>query len=92
MTKQEDGGAAQGCMTCSLAQWTTTTGGRLHPSGDGRCMWECVPQPIPKSRYWIGNPPRPHGGIISRRKPEIDCPCFVASALLTHRRKTAKQE
>jgi hypothetical protein len=64
------------CNGCKFAKWQTTEAGRLHPSGDGRCMYEYKVPPLPACMYWIGKASEtPCGGHINRRKELRDhCP------------------
>lgn len=66
------------CMGCKYAQWKTTKAGRLHQSGDGRCLYKWKAPPIPACMYWISDhAPAPYGGHINRRKEfKDDCPMY----------------
>lgn len=55
------------CTNCELAIWDRTAAGKLHPSGDGRCGYDFKIPQLPASMTWLGNPPKPFGGQISRR-------------------------
>lgn len=56
------------CVGCQYAEWDRTRTGRLSPSGDGRCLFEWAPPPLPSSKYFF-TAPIVLGGSISRRKP-----------------------
>ena len=30
------------CLDCKFAQWDRTQSGRLHPNGEGKCLWTKV--------------------------------------------------
>ena len=62
------------CNGCQFAEWEKTTAGRLHPNGDGKCLYEYVTPKLPGAFYWIGGDPTPCGGFINRRK-EFDEHC-----------------
>ena len=68
------------CTTCQLARWQRTKTGRLHPSGEGRCLWEGWKEwKIPKAFFYMGRNKVPYpdgGGYISRREPKTDCPLY----------------
>jgi hypothetical protein len=72
------------CLSCRFALWRRTSTGRLHPSGDGRCMWKGWRDwKIPGCMYyaWSGATqlaPKPDGGHINRREPITSCPCWEA--------------
>ncbi len=71
-----------GCDTCAFAKWKTTTNGRLHPDGSGRCTFVWSPPPMPKSFSFSfrkpGELPIPSGGYISRNSTTYDnCACWV---------------
>jgi len=54
------------CNGCKFADWKKTDGGKLHPSGDGRCTYEYKVPELPACMYWI-NEQKPCGGRINRR-------------------------
>lgn len=57
------------CLHCKHAEWQKTAAGRLHPSGDGRCLYEYKVPVLPQSMYWCGSQsPTPGGGYISRKE------------------------
>lgn len=57
------------CIDCKYADWEKTKTGRLHPSGDGRCIYQYKVPALPASMYWLGrSDPSPLGGHITRRK------------------------
>lgn len=65
------------CTHCKHADWQRTAAGKLHPSGDGRCMVGYRLPPLPASMYWL-TPPYVMGGHINRRKDlEEHCTYFV---------------
>lgn len=41
--------ATNPCETCVFAEWDKTKGGKLHPSGWGRCRWTSGDLVLPKS-------------------------------------------
>ncbi len=55
------------CLYCKYAKWAKTASGRLHPSGDGRCMYPWKMPRLPQCMYWIGSEPYPPGGFITRK-------------------------
>ena len=64
------------CTDCRYAKWERTKAGRLHPSGDGRCMYKYKVPPLPGSMYWRRNP-SPYGGYINRKKElKEHCPYY----------------
>lgn len=64
------------CMRCKYAEWKKTAAGKLHPSGDGRCLYVYRIPPVPACMYWIGGgDPVPCGGFINCRNQHKDhCP------------------
>lgn len=72
------------CVGCALAQWRTTGSGRLHPSGDGRCLWRFETVALPLAFNWFGGRvPSPSGGYINRReKVGATCPQRAATAIV----------
>jgi len=60
------------CNGCVHANWKTTAGGKLHPSGDGRCKKEVKIPQLPQAFYWLSSAPIPCGGFINRRKDLSD--------------------
>lgn len=58
------------CTGCKWASWDRTAAGRLHPSGEGYCMFPVkqIPPPLPASMHWFGAPWRVAGGLINRRQ------------------------
>jgi len=54
------------CVGCKNAAWKMSKNGNLHPSGDGRCLYEYKLAPLPVSMCWI-TLPKPNGGVINRR-------------------------
>ncbi len=65
------------CTNCKHAAWLRTKSGALHPSGDGKCMWEWKLPKLPASMYFQ---PTPYvsGGAINRRKDlPTDCVYFA---------------
>ncbi|WP_250519477.1 hypothetical protein [Caballeronia sp. NCTM1] len=68
------------CDGCKYANWERTKGGRLHPSGDGRCMYEFKLPVLPASMYFF-TAPVPSGGFINRRKEFREhCPTYTREA------------
>ena len=67
------------CVGCKHAKWQLTANGRLHPSGDGRCVYDYRVPPLPAAYYWIGRgAATPSGGSINRREGLKDhCPYFT---------------
>jgi len=55
------------CTGCKYAKWERTKTGRLHPSGDGECVYPYKVPSLPAAMFWI-NTPRPMGGFINRRE------------------------
>jgi len=72
------------CLTCSLADWDTTSTGRLHSNGEGRCKWSFPDIPMPAVFYYgSGTRTRPtaYGGAITRlfwphNKPITACELY----------------
>lgn len=60
------------CLHCKHAKWNKTATGRLHPSGDGRCIYPWKMPQIPACMYWIGVSPSPTGGYITRKSDRKD--------------------
>lgn len=58
------------CLGCKYAKWDRTAGGKLHPSGTGRCQYQWKMTPLPASMYFpfISIKLVPSGGHISRRQ------------------------
>lgn len=63
------------CVDCKYAKWSTTAKGRLHPSGDGRCIKQVELPVLPNAYFWWPNP-APVGGQINRRAEFDDSPCL----------------
>lgn len=70
---------SESCLDCKFSVWLRTAGGRLHPSGDGRCTWSMPVIRLPKAKYFLNNP-APIGGHIDRRKPHLDCDAWEPSS------------
>lgn len=70
----------QSCVDCRYAEWKRTAAGRLHPSGEGRCVytWESIVLPV--CYHWERrNLPRPtvNGKPgLDRHRAYTDCPCW----------------
>jgi hypothetical protein len=67
------------CTTCQLASWYRSTAGRLHPSGEGICLWKGWEEwRIPKAFFYNrGHVPLPDGGgYVNRYTPCTDCPMY----------------
>lgn len=66
------------CTDCASAEWRKTASGRLHPSGDGRCLYEPKMPAIPASKSWFmaRKPELTYGFINRRRLLDKDCPCY----------------
>lgn len=68
------------CNGCHYAEWKRTGANRLHPSGDGRCVYQIKLPVAPAAFYWYGlggKCPMPSGGFISRKETfDEHCPCF----------------
>jgi len=45
------------CKDCKFAKWERTASGRLHPSGDGECLYKVTPPVLPACKmlpeYWV---------------------------------------
>ncbi len=74
------------CLNCGYANWERTKSGSLHPSGNGKCVWEMPVIDIPVSFYYIGHVVRQTvvapdgGGFINRKlKPSStkECKCWI---------------
>lgn len=66
------------CVGCKYALWVKTTKGRMHPSGDGRCVYPYKIPVLPKSMHWTFREPAPNGGYINRRQDLPDhCVYFI---------------
>ena len=71
------------CTDCVHAEWKRTAGGKLHPSGDGKCTKTIVLPPLPSSFRWgygytWNEKPVPKGGDINRREELREhCPCWA---------------
>ncbi|MFA5380021.1 MAG: hypothetical protein WC455_29945 [Dehalococcoidia bacterium] len=64
------------CTGCKWAQWAVTKSGKLHPSGDGKCLFMVALPQLPSCMYWIQGP-KAHGGYINRHMElERDCPYY----------------
>jgi len=58
------------CVGCIYAEWDRTSNGKLHPSGDGNCLYlknNPMDLRIPAAFYWTIGRPSPAGGWINRR-------------------------
>ena len=64
------------CVDCKFAEWKKTANGRLHPSGDGRCLWQYPDIKLPISMYFGGSGPSPWGGLICRKDERKPCPQY----------------
>ena len=68
------------CKDCKYADWQRTKAGRLHPSGDGMCAYPFKIPRLPLAFYFIGGPPSPCGGHISRgREFKEHCPYWSSA-------------
>jgi len=65
------------CLNCRFAEWERTKTGRLHPSGEGECMYR-PPQPVLPEPVYCLVKPLYRSACLSRRNPETDCPCWAA--------------
>lgn len=65
------------CTHCKWAEWYRTAADKLHPSGDGMCVYPWKLPPLPQSMYWHGAL-RPSGGAINRRKELTDHCAYFA--------------
>jgi hypothetical protein len=64
-------------LDCKYAEWRRTVTGRLHPSGDGRCVKQVAVPLLPASMPVHLRPrelTRPSGYYISRNDPPCECP------------------
>ena len=69
------------CNGCKYAEWHKTKGGRLHPSGDGRCTFPWKMPPLPACKYFIGGVMAPVGGSINRKEEFKDhCTYYQAES------------
>ena len=68
----------QRCTECAHAHWQKTDKGRLHQSGDGKCVVKIAPLPtLSKAMRW-GITPNYFGVWINRwRANHSDCPLFA---------------
>lgn len=69
----------QRCTTCAHAAWQRTDKGRLHQSGDGKCVAKIAALPtLAKAMWWSStSTPQYCGGWINRRRANhSDCPLF----------------
>lgn len=67
----------ESCIGCKWADWKKTKNGRLHPSGDGKCMFQYELPQLPASMYWLGTSvPKPFGGHLDRNRKPKDCPYY----------------
>lgn len=65
------------CTHCKHAEWKKTATGRLHPSGDGKCLYVYKVPKLPACKFWLSGDPRPCGGHISRKEElKEDCVYF----------------
>jgi len=58
------------CIGCIHAEWGRTANGKLHPSGDGNCLYlkkNPMDLRIPAAFYWTTGRPSPAGGWINRK-------------------------
>lgn len=83
------------CNDCAFAAWERTRAGKLHPSGDGRCVFPHRTPPIPAAYCWgyYDKPaPRPVGGWINRRTRAVEfCPTYRQCGALTETTPKEKQ-
>lgn len=69
------------CIGCRHADWKRTAAGKLHPSGDGNCLYPWKMPPLPGSMYFAATLGGPYGGFISRKRElEKHCPYFEREA------------
>ena len=62
------------CMGCKYAEWYKTKSGRLHPNGEGKCLFEFKIPTLPACKYFVGGSPCICGGVIERKKDfKTDC-------------------
>lgn len=66
------------CTDCKYAEWKRNKNGKLHASGEEKCIypWKCPP--LPASMYWLFmDAPRPSYGYINRKVDnKEDCVYF----------------
>ena len=55
------------CNNCKYADWKKTVAGKLHPSGEGKCLYPYKVPPFPASMYWMNIETTPCGGFINRK-------------------------
>lgn len=55
------------CLDCKWAKWAKTVSGKLHPSGDGTCMYPYKKPVLPASMYWVYDE-KHCGGSINRHE------------------------
>jgi hypothetical protein len=72
------------CVGCFYAEWSRTTGGRLHPTGEGMCRYfkfHPLDLKLPEAFFWLSESgPRPLGGQINRRASDgLSLPCSFKS-------------
>lgn len=60
------------CIGCKHAKWNRTSNGRLHPSGEGRCTYPWVMNPLPAAFYMLS--PHINGGGIDRKREVKNAP------------------
>ena len=70
--------AMKNCTGCKYANWYRTVAGKLHPSGNGKCMFNWKINPLPAAFFFYTSP-TPSGGSINRREEfKEHCPCYEA--------------
>ena len=65
------------CDGCKYAGWKKTKAGRLHPSGDGYCMYEFKMPKLSNAKHYAYC--LVSGGAINRRRApyETHCPYYA---------------
>jgi hypothetical protein len=65
------------CLNCKYAEWETDKSGRLHRSGEGKCMFVYNIPKLPACMYWIMGEPKPSGKYINRKTEHKEhCPYY----------------
>lgn len=65
------------CNNCKYADWKKTVAGKLHPSGEGKCLYPYKVPPLPASMYWMNTETTPCGGFINRKQIWNHCVYFL---------------
>lgn len=65
------------CTDCKYAEWKRTQGGKLHPSGEGRCQYPYKLSPLPVAYRWFSAPVMLGGHLNRSEELKEHCAYYV---------------